>query len=754
MLRRPIVHPFYRPHALEEGLALQGETGAVVVLRGRIHAAVAPLADGTRTVDEIVTAAKAARIEPAEAYYALALLEQKGYLVEADGLDDVERRRAAAYWRAAEADDDAPRRLAAAAVSVRAVGAADAAACEAALEAVGVRAAATGDLDVVVTDDYLRPELGEINEAALASGRRWLLAKTIGAELWLGPVFTPGDGPCWRCLERRLADNREVETYVALRSGHGAALAPAVSALPSTLALGAQMVATAAAHELAAPGPSRLHGALVTLDTRTWDSREHVLVRRPQCPVCGASQPEQRPVELRSRRTVFARDGGHRAALPEETLRRYGHHVSPITGVVTALERGHVGDEEGALVHCYVAGHNFAACVGDVDGFSRHLRTKSGGKGMTDVQARASALGEAIERYSGQLQPELDVQRTARYADLDGQAIHPHELLLFSERQYRIREEWNAHASRFTRVPWPFDEQAEIRWTPAWSLTRQEPRYLPTAFCYFRLGSGDDSVPAFCYACSNGNAGGNTLEEAVLQGFLELVERDAVALWWYNRLPKPGIDLASFDEPYFERLRERYRAGGQELWVLDITSDLGIPAAAALSATAGRMIMYGFGAHLDPRIAVSRALTELNQMMVAAGLFDPSGPGLEQSPLLDDAGARAWYETATVDNQPYVAPAPDRPVRRLDDFSAWESDDLLDDVEHCRRIVEEKGHEVLVLDQTRPDIGLPIVKVVVPGLRHFWPRFGPGRLYDVPVATGELAAAHTEDELNPHHIFI
>ena len=40
---------------------------------------------------------------------------------------------------------------------------------------------------------------------------------------------------------------------------------------------------------------------------------------------------------------------------------------------------------------------------------------------------------------------------------------------------------------------------------------------------------------------------------------------------------------------------------------------------------------------------------------------------------------------------------------------------------------------MLVLNQTRPDIGLPVVKVIIPGLRHFWSRFGAGRLYDVPV---------------------
>jgi ribosomal protein S12 methylthiotransferase accessory factor len=66
-----------------------------------------------------------------------------------------------------------------------------------------------------------------------------------------------------------------------------------------------------------------------------------------------------------------------------------------------------------------------------------------------------------------------------------------------------------------------------------------------------------------------------------------------------------------------------------------------------------------------------------------------------------------------------------------------------------RSALERRGLELIVLDQTRPDIGLPVVKAVVPGLRHFWPRLGPGRLYDVPVELGWLTAPLDEDELNP-----
>jgi ribosomal protein S12 methylthiotransferase accessory factor len=62
--------------------------------------------------------------------------------------------------------------------------------------------------------------------------------------------------------------------------------------------------------------------------------------------------------------------------------------------------------------------------------------------------------------------------------------------------------------------------------------------------------------------------------------------------------------------------------------------------------------------------------------------------------------------------------------------------------------------ELLVLDQTRPDIGLPVVKVIVPGLRHFWARFAPGRLYDIPVELGWIPRRLSEAELNPVAMFL
>jgi ribosomal protein S12 methylthiotransferase accessory factor len=508
------------------------------------------------------------------------------------------------------------------------------------------------------------------------------------------------------------------------------------------------IVATETAKWIACGQDTVRENSLMTLDVMTLKTQEHRLVRRPQCSCCGVPRDAARPtvpVVIRSRKKQFTGDGGHRIATPEQTITQYDHHVSPITGAVPALSR--IVTDAAPSVHVYAAGHNLAVWP-DIqyplrDGF----RSRSAGKGLTDAQAKASGLCEALERYSGCFHGD-EPRETTSYSRLAPRAIHPNACMLFSEGQYRHRDEWNARGSRFQTIPKPFDDEAEIEWTPVWSLTNREPRYVPTSYLYYGYPLRQDAF--FCWADSNGNAAGNALEEAILQGFLELVERDSVAIWWYNRVRRPSVDLDGFDDPYIQQLRHQYRQLNRDVWVLNLTTDLAIPAFAAISRRRDEpleQIILGFGAHLDPRIGISRALSELNQ---SAAFVHGAGASLESAHA--DADAHDWLTTATLASQMYLAPDDGMPLTGADWAKNW-SDDLCEDVARCQQLVERHGMEMLVLDQTRPDIELPVTKVIVPGLRHFWARFAPGRLYDVPVKLGWLEQPLTEDQLNPIPVF-
>jgi oxazoline/thiazoline synthase len=126
---------------------------------------------------------------------------------------------------------------------------------------------------------------------------------------------------------------------------------------------------------------------------------------------------------------------------------------------------------------------------------------------------------------------------------------------------------------------------------------------------------------------------------------------------------------------------------------------------------------------------------------------DASGRPCENG--IDEPEASRWLRTAPLADQPYLVPSLDVLPRSSRDYPYSPTNELRDDVLACQSLVEGKGMEMLVLDQTRPDIGLPLVKVIVPGMRHFWARYAPGRQYDVPVQLGWLPQPQREDQLNP-----
>ncbi len=224
-------------------------------------------------------------------------------------------------------------------------------------------------------------------------------------------------------------------------------------------------------------------------------------------------------------------------------------------------------------------------------------------------------------------------------------------------------------------MPEPFDPARPTDWTPVWSLTGRTRRLLPTSMLYFGPEAGPDGL----WADSNGNAAGSTREDALVQGFLELVERDAVALWWYNRTRQPGVDLSAFDGEYIPELLAGYRSVERSVWVLDLTSDFGIPVMAALSRRTDKPaedVIFGFGAHFDPRLALRRALTEMGQLLPAVGRVTRENSGY----LVDDPEALDWWRTATAAGRPYLTPDPAVRPRRPGDWAYVPSGDLLDDV--------------------------------------------------------------------------
>ena len=737
-------HIEYRP--IDDGQTLLVSESFNTLLRGPIHRELLPLLDGRRSHRDIVSAL-APGYPASEVRTALASLASRGYVVSGEYAMN---RGRAAFWSSLGASPRyAEERLGASSVAVTG----DDGRLARRLDSIGVP---VGDdrptLTAVVCADFLDTRHDAVNRHHIACGTPWMLIRPNGMQPLFGPVFRPAQGgPCWACLAYRLRGHQDVHDFLRNLGGDDAAFRPC-AAEPAVVETMYGLVAAEIAKWLVLGDLAPIHDQAVTLDVARLATGHHRTMRRPQCFACGEEalrRPDRPPVPVRLRPGPkgIRNSGGLRSVSPQETLARYRHLVSPVSGVVTWLAR--TTDETDPWLHVHWAGSNLALRIKRLSSLRRSLRSKSAGKGSTRQQSEASALCEAIERYSSAFHGD-EIRRRRRFADFagaeDSGAIHPNEVQLFSDRQLDIAEQINARGHPYNVVPPRLDPNAAMDWSPVWSLTRDRHRYLPTSMLYGmtpeQRGSRD------FIADSNGCAAGNTLEEAILQGFFELVERDAFAIWWYNRLRMPEVDLESFADDYLAHARDYYRRLHRDMWVLDVTCDLGIPVFVALSRRTdaeAQDIIYGAGAHTDPCIAALRAVCGLNQCLT----WVPR-PGSDDSRYgVDDPMCVAWWKNAKLEDHSWLAPATGAHLRAASDYSVPDTADMREDVERCRGLVEARGMEFLVLDQTRPDIGMPVARVVVPGLRHFWERFAPGRLFDVPVEMGWRDTPLAEAELNP-----
>lgn len=719
------------------------------LIESRAAALIVPMLDGERTSAQIALELSS-QVSFMEIMGALAALERGGHLADGNG-----QPPEAPWWEAAGVD---PVRAAEAVSQARVVvhtsgDVPEAAVLVETLHATGLDAVAApataraGDLNLLLVEDYLEAGIEQFNQRMLDAKTPWLLAKPQGETLWLGPFFRPGESACASCLTFRLERNRHVEGYVKRRNGDRPRRP---SATPPG---GAQLAAAMLARELqeiAVSGGSAVFDDTVLTVRRDLGTLAHHVVRRPQCPDCGsgtAAYGDGR-IEIGPAPKRLLAGGAYRSRTTEETLAVLEKHVSPISGAVAWLSDISDPADTG---HTFWAGHWFPI-LGSERGAAvlrQNVRGRSGGKGATEVAARTSAICESLERYSGVFFGDEPRIRATR-AELGERALPFEQLVHYSDEQYAHRDEWNARQhSELQIVAGRLPQDREVDWTTVWPLLGGEPRYVPTAYCYYGHPDIADWDTFFCSGDSNGQGAGNTLEEALAQGLFELVERDGVAIWWYNMLRVPEVDLDSFEDAWIDQVQREYDAKGRDVWALDLTTDVGIPVFVAVSARreGPEDLIFGFGAHLEPALAMTRAFSELNQFLPAVrrdehGEFE-----------LDEPEALEWWATATLASEPHLVPDPSVPRKRLSDFPDRGGDDLGEDLRTAVGLLHEIGLEAYAVDQSRPDIELRTAKVLVPQLRHFWRRLGPGRLYDVPVRMGRLAEPLREDQLNPKNIW-
>jgi ribosomal protein S12 methylthiotransferase accessory factor len=580
----------------------------------------------------------------------------------------------------------------------------------------------------VVTDIH-SAALVAAHDESRRHGEALLLCRVAGDEHLLGPLVSPTAGPCLHCLTHRIRLQSPVHAFLARATAAGDA-----HCLRLPLADLTSLASLRRALQLWAQGWFN-RGRLMVREPRRQRETPRPLRARPECPVCGDPRITDRamtaPVVLQSRVAHLQGLGARRQEL-----------TGPVTGVVRDVTRLPTGIGDSIYV-CSAGALGIPAAI-DLPQLRRRLLSRTIGKGTNSASAQDGALGEAVERASLSWHGDEPVWR-ATQRQVGAEAIPPNDVLLFSRLQFAKRDRWNRDGVHTRHVPERLERDVEIGWTPVWSITHRRRRFLPTALLFhgYVENAGD-----FARADSSGVAAGTSRADALRRALLELIERDAVAIWWYNRRRVAGLGPAGLGLPLAARTLRELRVRGRRLHLLDLTTDIGVPVVAAVSARArhGDRVLFGFGAGVDYRAAAERAIAELHQMFAALRARD--------DPAAVDPELAKWLAHATLANAPYIEPVSLRELRPTErSFAAPHASDI-SELRRVRGRLERRGLEVLALDLTRAGYGVPVMRAIVPGLRHFWPRFAPGRLYDVPSEMNGSETVLRESELNPVPFFL
>ncbi len=593
-------------------------------------------------------------------------------------------------------------------------------------------------VNLVIVDDYLDPRLAAINRHYRQAGEPWLLLKLTGEQAMVGPYFTGEKGgeknqACWQCLHHRMRANAGLRClqYDAVIDSDSPPLAIPVKYDEATIErhIGGAMALLLRLLE------EKISTHFYQISEADDEPVKHPIIHRPQCPCCGDADHYQRqteqPVTLQSSIKLMDKDGGVRIIEPKVTVERLKKVISPLSGLLTHLDTLSIKQQHYNVI--FRSGFN--QCPQNLDYLTAPLSSLSysyttTGKGISVHQSQASGLSEGIERLAAQYQGD-EISHFAVAPVDDPDYILPQQLTAFSAGQYEAfsRQALAEYQLYAVKV---HDGDVPLYWTPVWSLTDQRQRFVPLSFCY---ANSPNEEQQYCRYYHNGGAAGNTFEEAVLQGFLEIVERDAVAIWWYNQVPRPAIDFTQMSPELLLQLQHTL-APEWDYWALDLTHDFTIPVVATVSRhkKTGKYC-FGFGCHLDVQIACQRAFTELFQI----------------TEIRDNHSAP--FDFDQIPTGDYLLPN-DQPLRQFSDFVTLRNRDIKDDIDYCLRQATMLDLETLVLNYSRADMPLKTSKVIIPGCCHIFGYFAAPRLYQVPVSMGWLGQAKTEVQLNLQALLI
>ena len=321
-----------------------------------------------------------------------------------------------------------------------------------------------------------------------------------------------------------------------------------------------------------------------------------------------------------------------------------------------------------------------------------------GGKGISKDHAKASAMMEGFERYSAEKQDDDEVVvASLEEISKKGDYIDPVSLNLPKD----FRKE-NLEAMK-------------LEWSLAKDIVSGEDFYIPTN-AVFHPYIHNNQVQSLFKSNTNGLASGNILEEAILHGMLEVIERDAWSIFELTHKNYAQIDLDSIESELVNDVIYKFESEGIKIKLMDFTADVKIPTIAAsaddtVTKDAG-LLTLGMGTHLDPEVAILRALTEVAQSRAT------QINGAREDTVRADFAREAGYERMKRINKFYFKDEDEK--IKLSDIENKSTSSITKDIEIVKEeLIANDIERILYVDLTRPELDVSVVRVIIPEMELF-----------------------------------
>jgi len=322
------------------------------------------------------------------------------------------------------------------------------------------------------------------------------------------------------------------------------------------------------------------------------------------------------------------------------------------------------------------------------------------GKGSTEQRARISAIMESFERCLA--------ERPGVNANIEGGISAP----ALVESYATAIESCSVLDPKALLLSQPFNPSSLMEWVGAYDLMSGEETFISANAVYHPYDSPGQCQKLFL-SNTNGLASGNVLEEAILHGLLEVIERDAISTAQFTRNLGKEIVLTE-EDGYLYELARKFKDAGVELRVWLVPTDTGIPTVIAATDDAKlkdpALLVMGAGSHLKPEIAVARAITEAAQsrvVQIQGAREDTDREGFIRSVGYDRMKRLNWF---------WFEEGEKISLSEVQDLSRKSPAENIDVILEKLKGLAEK---VLVVDLSREEVAVPVVRVIIPGFELF-----------------------------------